>query len=292
MISDDQLRIALQEQGKTHQPLGRLLVRLGFLSEATIRDVLSENLGQQSVDLASVIIDPMALALIPKDVARRYQLLPLSVDMVARILTLAVADPDNIIALDQVRALLKDEYRLVTQLASESDILRAIDQYYGFELSIDGILHEIEPGEMEYQTLQSGVNEFSQPVVRLIDALLTEAVQHGASDIHFEPESSFLAHPLSHRRRAAPDPQPAQDLLAGHGGAPEGDEQHEHRRDARAAGRPHLPAPVRAGRSISGWLRTPPRTAKIWCCVYWIGKKASCRSISSVWMMPRSTCSR
>ena len=51
VISEDQLRIALQEQGKTHQPLGRLLVRLGFLSEATIRDVLSENLGQESVDL-------------------------------------------------------------------------------------------------------------------------------------------------------------------------------------------------------------------------------------------------
>jgi type II secretory ATPase GspE/PulE/Tfp pilus assembly ATPase PilB-like protein len=191
VISDDQLRIALQEQNKTHQPLGRLLVRLGFLSEATIRDVLSENLGQESVDLASIIADPVALACIPKDVARRYQLLPLSVDKNARVLTLAVADPDNIIALDQVRALLKDEYRLITQLASESDILRAIDQYYGFELSIDGILHEIEPGEMEYQT-QQGVNEFSQPVVRLIDALLTEAVQRGASDIHFEPESSFL----------------------------------------------------------------------------------------------------
>ncbi|HYR05705.1 MAG TPA: ATPase, T2SS/T4P/T4SS family [Gallionella sp.] len=192
VISDDQLRIALQEQNKSHQPLGRLLVRLGFLSEATIRDVLSENLGQESVDLTAVIIDPAALALIPKDVARRYQILPLSVDKVGRILTLVVADPDNIIALDQVRALLKDEYRLITQLASESDILRAIDQYYGFELSIDGILHEIEPGEMEYQTLQAGVNEFSQPVVRLIDALLTEAVQRSVSDIHFEPESSFL----------------------------------------------------------------------------------------------------
>ncbi|MDO8812548.1 MAG: ATPase, T2SS/T4P/T4SS family [Gallionella sp.] len=192
VISDDQLRIALQEQGKAHQPLGHLLVRLGFLSEATIRNVLSENLGQESVDLSTIIIDPAALALIPKDVARRYQLLPLSVDKVGRVMTLAVADPDNIIALDQVRALLKDEYRLITQLASESDILRAIDQYYGFELSIDGILHEIEPGEMEYQTLQSGVNEFSQPVVRLIDALLTEAVQRGVADIHFEPESSGL----------------------------------------------------------------------------------------------------
>ena len=192
VISEDQLRIALQEQNRSHQPLGRLLVRLGFLTEATIRDVMSENLGQESIELAAVIIDPAALSLIPKEVAQRYQLLPLSLDQQARTLLLAVSDPDNIIALDQVRALLKDEYRLVTQLASESDILHGIDQHYGFELSIDGILHEIEPGEMEYQTLQSGVNEFSQPVVRLIDALLTEGVQQGASDIHFEPESNFL----------------------------------------------------------------------------------------------------
>ena len=192
VISDDQLRIAMQEQQKNHQPLGRLLVSLGFLSEATLRDVLSENLGQESVNLSTCIIDPEAIKLIPKDIARRYLLLPLSVDLASKHLTIAIADPDNIIALDQVRALLKAEYRLGTQLAGESDILRAIDQYYGFELSIDGILHEIEPGEMEYKALQTGVNEFSQPVVRLIDALLTEAVQQGASDIHFEPESSFL----------------------------------------------------------------------------------------------------
>jgi type II secretory ATPase GspE/PulE/Tfp pilus assembly ATPase PilB-like protein len=192
VISEDQLRIATQEQSKAHQPLGRLLVRLGFLSEATIRDVLSENLGQESVDLGNVIVDSAAIAMIPKEVARRYLLVPLSVDLNNKNLTLAVVDPDNIIALDQVRALLRDEYRLITLLASESDILRAIDQYYGFELSIDGILHEIEPGELEHQGLQQGVNEFSQPVVRLIDALLTEAVQQNASDIHFEPENSFL----------------------------------------------------------------------------------------------------
>src|SRR5271169_2834224 len=192
VISEDQLRIALQEQFKNHQPLGRLLVGLGFLSESTLRDVMSQNLGKESIDLNSLILDAAVIKLIPKDIARRYQLLPISLDAVNREITLAIADPDNIIALDQVRALLKDEYRLVTQLAGESDILRAIDQYYGFELSIDGILHEIEPGEMEYQALQTGVNEFSQPVVRLIDALLTEAVQRNASDIHFEPESSFL----------------------------------------------------------------------------------------------------
>ena len=189
VISEDQLHIAMREQHRNHQPLGRLLVGLGFLS---IRDVLSENLGQESVDLAAIIVDPAAIKLIPRDIARRYQLLPLSVDMDSRHLVLAISDPDNIIAMDQVRALLKGEYRLTMQVASESDILHAIDRYYGFELSIDGILHEIEPAEAEQHAALAGVSEFSQPVVRLIDALLTEAVQHNASDIHFEPESNFL----------------------------------------------------------------------------------------------------
>ncbi len=192
VISEDQLRIALLEQSKRHLPLGRLMVGLGFLSEATIRDVMAESLGQESVDLSSSIVDAAAIKLIPKDMARRFLLLPLALDKNDKTLTLAIADPDNIIALDQVRALIKDEYRLITQIARESEIIRSIDQYYGFELSIDGILHEIEPGEMEYQSLQTGVDEFSQPVVRLIDALLSDAVQRGASDIHFEPEPSFL----------------------------------------------------------------------------------------------------
>ncbi|TFH12390.1 MAG: secretion system protein E [Nitrosomonadales bacterium] len=192
VISEDQLRIALLEQSKRHLPLGRLMVGLGFLSEATIRDVMSESLGQESVDLSSSIVDAAAIKLIPKDMARRFLLLPLALNKNEGTLTLAISDPDNIIALDQVRALIKGEYRLIIQIARESEIIRSIDQYYGFELSIDGILHEIEPGEMDYQSLQTGVDEFSQPVVRLIDALLSDAVQRGASDIHFEPESSFL----------------------------------------------------------------------------------------------------
>jgi type II secretory ATPase GspE/PulE/Tfp pilus assembly ATPase PilB-like protein len=153
---------------------------------------MSESLGQESVDLSSSIVDAAAIKLIPKDMARRFLLLPLALNKNEGTLTLAISDPDNIIALDQVRALIKGEYRLIIQIARESEIIRSIDQYYGFELSIDGILHEIEPGEMDYQSLQTGVDEFSQPVVRLIDALLSDAVQRGASDIHFEPESSFL----------------------------------------------------------------------------------------------------
>ncbi len=102
-------------------------------------------------------------------------------------------DQLRIALLEQVRALLGEDCELHLMLASESEVMRSIDQYYGFELSIEGILQEIEPGEAEYPILQAGTeSEFSQPVVRLIDALLSDAVQRGASDIHFEPERSFL----------------------------------------------------------------------------------------------------
>jgi type II secretory ATPase GspE/PulE/Tfp pilus assembly ATPase PilB-like protein len=192
MISEDQLRIALTEQKKSPIPLGKLLVQLGFLTEATVRDILSESLGQVSIDLSNTIVDPMALSLIPKETARRYHVLPVAVERETRKLMLAVSDPTNVVALDQIRALLRDEYRLVPLLARESDITAGIEQYYGFELSIDGILHEIETGEIDYQSLQMGSEEYSQPVVRLIDALLNDAVKRSASDIHFEPEQGFL----------------------------------------------------------------------------------------------------
>jgi type II secretory ATPase GspE/PulE/Tfp pilus assembly ATPase PilB-like protein len=78
------------------------------------------------------------------------------------------------------------------RLAGEGEIARAIEQFYGHELSIDGILHEIETGEIDYQSLQASGDEYSQPVVRLISALLADAVERAASDIHFEPEQNFL----------------------------------------------------------------------------------------------------
>ncbi len=192
VVGEDQLRIALLEQDKSRMRLGELMVGLGFLTEGTIRDVLSESMGQETVDLSRVVVDAAAVRLIPQEVARRHQVLPLSFDKNRHIMTLAIANPENIIALDQVKALLGEDCSLHLLLAGESEVMHAIDQYYGFELSIEGILQEIEPGEIENPGLQIGVTEFSQPVVRLIDALLSDAVQRGASDIHFEPEHSFL----------------------------------------------------------------------------------------------------
>ena len=192
VISEDQLRIALTEQKRNSEPLGKLLIALGFVTEATVRMALSENLNTQSADLNSLVVDAIALKLIPKEVAKRYRVFPIVYERHADRLVLAMSDTSNIVALDQISAMLVKGITLVPLLVNESDIQKAIDQYYGFELSIDGILHEIETGEINYASLGTLSDEYSQPMVRLIDALLADAVQNGASDIHFEPEQSFL----------------------------------------------------------------------------------------------------
>ena len=192
ILSEDQLRIALLEQMKSNQPVGKLLVSLGFVTEATLRDALSESLGKQSIDLSNAIIDPSALALVPRELAKRHHLLPLDYDEEHQRLTVAIADTNDIVALDRIRSLAKGAIEIDTLLAGETEIDRAIDLAYGYELSIDGILHEIETGEIDFRGLQSSSDEYSQPVVRLIDSILTDAVKRDASDIHFEPETGFL----------------------------------------------------------------------------------------------------
>jgi general secretion pathway protein E/type IV pilus assembly protein PilB len=192
ILTEDQLRIALLEQTKSHAPVGRLLVQLGFVSEATLRDALSEKLGLQSVDLAHIIVDPSALRLMPRDMARRHRIFPVAIDRAQKRLIVALADTNNIVAIDQIRDHLKGELEVEMLLAGDSDIDRAIDQYYGHEFSIDGILREIETGEVDYSSVSDAGDEYSQPVVRLISALLADAVERSASDIHFEPEQNFL----------------------------------------------------------------------------------------------------
>jgi general secretion pathway protein E/type IV pilus assembly protein PilB len=193
VISEDQLRIALLEQLKCNQPVGRILVSLGFVSEATLREALGESLGKNSVDVSRAIVDPAALRLVPREVAKRHALLPLDYSLEPHRLTVALADVNDVVAIDRLRTLVHDEIEIDTLIAGESEIARAIDQYYGHELSIDGILHEIETGEIDYRSLAiAGRDEYSQPVVRLVDALLTDAVKREASDIHFEPEHNFL----------------------------------------------------------------------------------------------------
>jgi type II secretory ATPase GspE/PulE/Tfp pilus assembly ATPase PilB-like protein len=192
LITPDQLRIALTEQ-KNHQlPIGRLLVRLGFVTEAVIRDIMARTIGQESIDLTQVVVDSDSLKLIPQDFARRHRVLPIAFDANEPTLTVAITEVFNVVALDQLRATLGQTVKIRTVLASEAQLEDSIDQFYGHELSVDGILREIETGEIDYQSLQVGGDEYTQPIVRLVGALLVDAVKRGASDIHFEPEFAFL----------------------------------------------------------------------------------------------------
>jgi type II secretory ATPase GspE/PulE/Tfp pilus assembly ATPase PilB-like protein len=192
LLSVDQLRIVLTEQKRQNVPIGRLLVQLGFVTEDVIRDVMARTIGQESIDLAQVVIDADALGLVPEEFARRNRVLPIAYDPESRLLTLATTDVFKVVVLDQLRANLGGRVEIRTLLATEAQIEESIDKFYGFELSVDGILEEIETGEIDYQSLQAAEGEYTQPVVRLVGALLVDAVKRGASDIHFEPEAAFL----------------------------------------------------------------------------------------------------
>ena len=192
LITQDQLRIALTEQKTQNMPIGRLLVRLGFVTEAVIRDIMARTIGQESIDLAQVLVDSEALRLVPQEFARRHRLLPIAYDADQNLLIVAITEVFNVVALDQLRATLGQNIQLKTVLAGQAQLDEYIDQFYGFELSVDGILREIETGEIDYQSIQAVGDEYTQPIVRLVGALLVDAVKRGSSDIHFEPEFAFL----------------------------------------------------------------------------------------------------
>jgi len=192
LVTQDQLLIALKEQEKNGIPFGRQLVRLGFVTDAMVRDLVAQSTGQESIDLSSFVADMDALAMVPEEFARHSRLLPVAYDESTRTLTIAMHDISNVVVLDQLRAMLDGKVYIKAVMAAEAELEHHIDQHYGYELSVDGILHEIETGEIDTQNLLGEAEEYTQPVVRLVGALLMDAVKRGASDIHFEPEQAFL----------------------------------------------------------------------------------------------------
>jgi type II secretory ATPase GspE/PulE/Tfp pilus assembly ATPase PilB-like protein len=139
-----------------------------------------------------VVPDPDAIKMINSDTSRKHKIIPLNYDPIRSTLTIAMSDTFNLFALDRIRIQIGQHIELIPVLAGEAEISNAIDQFYGYELSIDGILREIETGEADYTNYQGDIEEYSQPLVRLVDVMLSDAVKRGASDLHFEPEESFL----------------------------------------------------------------------------------------------------
>jgi general secretion pathway protein E/type IV pilus assembly protein PilB len=193
LISKDQLAVALQEKKNSPKMMGELLVDLGFITEQALSAVLAEDSGFERFDPHGSMVDPELLKMIPLEIANRYRVFPSTVeDKTAR---LAMADIYDVLALDQVKRYLPPDWEIQPLVCSDTEIQQAIDQYYGHELSIDGILRELDSlreGDLDAAALDDTTGGYTHPVVRLVNAILLDAVKSKASDIHFEPEGNFL----------------------------------------------------------------------------------------------------
>lgn len=190
LISPDQLQIALQEQKASKQLLGAILVSMGFITESALGELLAESSGASKFDPRSTMLDSNLIQMIPKDVAQRNKVIPVAME--GDVVHLAMADVYNVVALDQARRYLPRKCKVVPLYCVESQLAELIDQYYDYEMSIDGILKEIETGIRENNELSGTEEGYINPTVRLVNALLVDAIKTGASDIHFEPEGAFL----------------------------------------------------------------------------------------------------
>ena len=190
LISQDQLQIVLTEQKNSKKLFGAILVEMGFITESALGEVLAESSGTEKFDPKSSMLDSAIVRRIPKEIASRHKVIPVNYEH--NVLQLAMADVYNVLAIDQVRRHLPRNTKIVPIYCTESEILELIDQYYDYEISVDGILKEIETGIRENTKLDGRQEGYVNPTVRLVNALLIDAIKSGASDIHFEPEGTFL----------------------------------------------------------------------------------------------------
>lgn len=190
IISADQLNVALQEKKITGKMLGTVLVDLGFIDEETLTAFLAESSGFPVFDPKHTIVDGEALSLLEKDVAQKHNIMPVSIQ--DNKIFVAMEDPYDVVAMDVLRRFLPKELTVEPMVTTTSVISDAIDAAYGYASSIKDILHEIEGKEdLDVSTLNED-EAFSHPIVRLVNALVFEAVKIGASDLHFEPEENFV----------------------------------------------------------------------------------------------------
>ncbi len=189
-ITSDQLSIALTEHKRTGHKLGEILVSMGFVPVEVVREMVGAYVGYASMSLKEVVPDPKAISLVSETFAHNYLIMPISLK--DQRLQVAMSNPGDILVLDKLkRHLQSPNIQVAPVLVVESEIQTAIDNYYGYELSIEGILKELETGKADTTSI-STANEYSQPMVRLVDNLLTDAVKRNASDVHFEPEEDYI----------------------------------------------------------------------------------------------------
>jgi type IV pilus assembly protein PilB len=196
LITSEQLQRALAAQKGTRDKLGGILVRMGQITEEKLLTFLSRQYNVPSITLSQLDIDPEVLKLVPAPLAERLQVLP--VKRSGNVLTLAMADPTNVLALDDVAFMTNLQIQPV--VASEVAIRQALDRVYGNQGDrVAEMMSELEVSEADVEIVdgdeklaKTDVFELKEsadeaPVVRLMNMILTDAIRRGASDIHLEP---------------------------------------------------------------------------------------------------------
>src|SRR5436190_185418 len=196
LLTPAQLQKALGEQRGSTEKLGSILIKLGFINEEQLIGFLSRQYGVPSITLAQLEIDPAVLRLVPAPIAKKYEVIP--VRKMGNSLALAMADPTNVFALDDIAFM--TNLQVLPLVASQTAVRKAIDRNYESrteamqtvmqDISSDLENVEVVGGEDESGTkvdvfeLKESADE--APVVKLVNMVLVDAIQKGASDIHFE----------------------------------------------------------------------------------------------------------
>ncbi|HWN75343.1 MAG TPA: ATPase, T2SS/T4P/T4SS family, partial [Candidatus Udaeobacter sp.] len=196
LITQDQLDKALEFQRSNGGKLGSCLTRMGFITDDDITGVLSRQYGVPSINLKYYEIDPNVIKLIPQDTALRYQVVPLS--RVGSVLTIAMTDPTNVFAMDDIKFM--TGFNVEPVVASESAIGEAIGRFYGggnaSHEELSNLMKDLvdedqelelaaEEQELDAASLEKAAEE--APIIKLVNLILTDSVKRGASDIHVEP---------------------------------------------------------------------------------------------------------
>jgi type IV pilus assembly protein PilB len=196
VITTEQLDQAVKMQKEAGTRLGAALVKLGFLSDEDVTNFLSRQYGVPAINLSFFEIDASVVKLIPHETARRYQILPLS--RVGASLTIAMVDPTNVFAMDDIKFM--TGFNIEPVVASETAIMEGIEKAYGSatqEDDLEKVMQSVGMGddadvELQAEEEQMGLDQLEKvadeaPIVKLVNIILTDAVKRGASDIHIEP---------------------------------------------------------------------------------------------------------
>ena len=195
LITAEQLKQALEMQKQKGGRLGTCLVKLGFVTDYEVTAVLSRQYGVPSINLKFYEVDPAVIKLIPRETAERYQIVPLS--RVGSTLTIAMTDPTNVFAMDDIKFM--TGFNVEPVVASESAIAEAITKFYGEAQAVqelDKVMKDLageeadlelaaEEAEMDLASLEKAAEE--APIIKLVNLILTDSLKRGASDIHIEP---------------------------------------------------------------------------------------------------------